>query len=196
MKNHTPHVRIFGHLPDGAPVHAITLTAPSGLRAEVLTYGCILRCLQVPVQGKPIDVVLGFPDLAGYLQHKVHYLGALVGRYCDRIRHARFMLEGHEYPLDRNHGEHHLHGGSCGFSHRIWTLDDVGERHVMLGHESPAGDQGYPGNLSVSARYELADDGLHLECRARTDATTLVNRPTTRISTCPGTLPCPQAASG
>jgi len=175
MKNNAPNVRVFGHLPDGAPVHAITLATESGMRAEILTYGGILRCLQVPVRGKPVDVVLDFADLGGYLQHATHYLGALVGRYCNRIRHARFVLDGHEYPRDRNHGEHHIHGGSQGFSHRIWTLAETGSAHVLLRYESPAEEQGYPGNLRVSARYELTDDGLHLVCRAQTDATTLVN---------------------
>jgi len=177
MKNDDlPNVRLFGHLPDGAPVHAITLTAPSGLRAEVLTYGGILRSLQVPVQGKPIEVVLGFPDLAGYLQHSIHYLGALVGRCCNRIRHAQLTLDGQHHPLDRNHGQHHhIHGGSQGFSHHVWTLDEVSDSHVLLRHESPAGDQGYPGHLSVSARYDLADDTLQVTCRAQTDATTIVN---------------------
>jgi len=175
MKTHPPNVRVFGHLPDGAPVHAITLSAPSGMRAEILTYGGILRCLQVPLRGKPVDVILGFPDMGGYLEHAAQYIGALVGRYCNRIRHARFVLDGHEYLLDRNHGEHHLHGGAQGLSQQIWTLDEAGRAHVVLGHASPAGEQGYPGNLRVSARYELADDGLQLVCRAQTDATTPVN---------------------
>jgi len=175
MNNDLSGVRVFGHLPDGAPVHAITLTAPSGLRAEILTYGGILRSLQVPANGKPVDVVLGFPSLAGYLQHNTDYIGALVGRYCNRIRHARFKLDGLEYPLERNFGHHHIHGGSQGFSHRVWTLDEVGARHVVLGYESPAGEAGYPGHLSVSARYELTGDALQVTCRAHTDATTIVN---------------------
>jgi len=175
MNNDLSNVRVFGHLPDGVPVHAITLTAPSGLRAEILTYGGILRSLQVPVNGTLVDVVLGFPDLAGYLQYGRDYVGVLVGRYCNRIRHARFTLDGLEYPLDRNFGEHHIHGGTPGFSHRVWTLDEASERHVVLAHESPAGEAGYPGNLRVSARYTLSDDGLHLVCRAQTDATTILN---------------------
>jgi len=175
MKNNPPNLRIFGHLPNGTPVHAITLSTPSGLRADILTYGSILRRLQVPVQGNPVDVILGFQDLAGYLQHQVHYIGALVGRCCNRIRHARFALDGHEHHLDRNYGEHHLHGGAQGFSHHVWILDELSERHVLLRHESPAGDQGYPGHLHVSARYALTDDGLELTCRAQTDAATIVN---------------------
>jgi len=174
-RDDAPNVCIFGHLPSGAPVHAITLTAPSGLRAEVLTYGGILRRLQVPVNGESVDVVLGLPDLAGYLRHGAEHLGALVGRYANRIRRAQFILEGHEYQLDRNEGNNHLHGGSQGFAHRRWTLDEASTRHVVLGYESPAGEQGYPGHLSVSARYEVTDDGLRLSCHAQTDATTIVN---------------------
>jgi len=175
MKIHPPNVCVFGHLPDGAPVHVITLATECGMRAQILTYGGILRCLQVPVRGKPVDVILGFPDIGGYLEHAVHYMGALVGRYCNRIRHARFVLEGQEYPLDHNFGKHHLHGGAQGFSQRIWTLAEAGSTHVLLRHESPAGEQGYPGHLHVSARYELSGVGLHVTCRAQTDATTPVN---------------------
>jgi len=176
MNDTVSDVRVFDHLPDGAPVQVITLAAPSGLRAEILTYGGILRCLQVPVQGKLVDVVLGFPDLAGYLRLTDLYLSALVGRYCNRIRHGRVMLDGHVYQLDRNqNNENHLHGGLQGFSRRLWTVDEVGPRHVVLCHESPAGDQGYPGNLSVSVRYDLTDDGLQLSCHAQTDAATIVN---------------------
>jgi len=175
MKHDHPDVRIFGHLPDSTPIHAITLTAPSGLRAEVLTYGGILRRLQVPVNGKPVDVVLGLPDLAGYLRHGPEHLGALVGRYANRIRCGRFILEGHEYQLDRNEGHNHLHGGAQGLAHRRWTLDEASARHVLLGYESPAGEQGYPGHLSVRARYEVTNDALQLTCHAHTDATTIVN---------------------
>jgi len=175
MKDDSPNVRIFGHLPDNTPIHAITLTVPSGLRAEVLTYGGILRRLQVPVNGTLVDVVLGLPDLAGYLRHGPEHLGALVGRYANRIRHARFTLDGHEYQLDRNEGHNHLHGGAQGFAHRRWTLDEASARHVRLGYESPAGEQGYPGHLSISARYEVTGDALQLTCHARTDATTIVN---------------------
>jgi len=176
MKTDAPNLRVFGNLPDGTAVHAIALSAPSGLRAEVLTYGATIRSLQVPVHGQPVEVVLGFPDLAGYLEHQVHYLGALVGRYCNRIRHATVTIEGREYPLDRNHnGQHHIHGGSQGFSHRVWTIEEVTTDHLVLRYESPDGEQGFPGNLHVNARFDLTDDGLHLTCRAQTDATTIVN---------------------
>jgi len=174
VQDDAPGVRVFGHLPDGAPVHAITLEAPSGLRAEILTYGGILRRLQVPVAGKPVDIVLGLPDLPGYLAD-AHHLGALVGRYGNRIAHARFTLGGREYVLNRNHGSHHLHGGAQGFGRCVWALEDAGSTHVVLRHESPAGAQGYPGHVSVSAWFELDDDGLQLTYRAQTDATTILN---------------------
>jgi len=175
MKDDLPNLRIFGHLPNGTPIHAITLSAPCGLRAEILTYGGILRRLQVPAQGKWVDVVLRLPDLAGYLRHSHAHLGALVGRYANRIRRARLILDGHEYQLDRNEGNNHLHGGAQGFAHQRWALDEAGARHVVLSYESPAGEQGYPGHLRVSARYEITDEGLQLTCHAQTDAATSVN---------------------
>jgi len=174
MKSDPPGVRVFGHLADGTPVHAITLQAPSGLCAQVLTYGGILRRLQVPTCGSLVDVVLGLPDLGAYLNDR-HHLGTVVGRFGNRIKHARFVLDGREYQLDRNDGAHHLHGGAQGFGRRIWTLDECSPAHAVLGYQSPAGEQGYPGCLTVSARFELHDDGLELSCRARTDATTIIN---------------------
>jgi len=169
MKPDAPGVRVFGHLADGRPVHAITLQASSGLCAEVLTYGGILRRLLVPANGEQVNVVLGLPDLAAYLDDR-HYLGTLVGRFGNRIRHARFVLDGREY-----RGRHHLHGGSQGLGRQLWTLDDHGPTHALLGYQSPAGEQGYPGCLRVSARFELHEDGLELHYRAQTDATTIVN---------------------
>jgi len=167
-------VRIFGHLPGGAPVHAITLQAPSGLCAQVLTYGGILRQLHIPVNGERVNIVLGLADLPAYLNDR-HHLGTLVGRFGNRIGHACFMLDGHEHQLDRNDGRHHLHGGAQGFGRRIWTLLEHSPAHAVLGYQSPAGEQGYPGNLTVSARFELHDDGLELTYHAHTDAATIIN---------------------
>jgi len=174
MKPELPGVRVFGHLPDGRVVHAITLEAASGMRAELLTYGGILRRLHVPANGERVNVVLGLADLPAYLNDH-HHLGTLVGRFGNRIGHARFVLDGHEYQLDRNDGAHHLHGGAQGFGRRVWTLDDHGPAHALLRYQSPAGEQGYPGCLTVSARYELHDDGLELSYYAYTDAATIVN---------------------
>jgi len=178
MKNHIADLPVFGHLPDGTPVHRIALGAVSGLRAEILTYGGTLHRLQVPGKEKLVDVILSHPDFAGYLQYDYLYLGALVGRYCNRIADARFVLDGHTYRLPPNYGkqrQYQLHGGAQGFSRRIWTVNELGANHVVLGYESPAGDQGYPGHLRVSARYTLTEDGLQLVFHATTDATTPVN---------------------
>jgi len=175
MKDNVAGVRVFGHLPDGTAVHATTLEIPSGVQAEILSYGGILRRLRVPRQGKRIDVVLGLPDLASYILHRWEHMGALVGRYANRIRHARFMLGTQEYKLDRNEGKNHLHGGAQGFAHQCWMLDEVSATHLVLRYESAAGEQGYPGHLSVKARYEVIENGLQLTYHAQTDATTLVN---------------------
>lgn len=169
-----PMQRVFGQLPDGTDVLAITLRNGAGLRAEILTLGGILRSLEVPLDGGHANVVLGLPDLPAYLADRDN-LGVLVGRYGNRIASGRFVLDGATHQLDRNEGDNHLHGGTHGFGRVPWQVREVGEDHLVLTLHSPAGDQGYPGNLEVSARFHLRGHALELEYQARIDASSPVN---------------------
>src|SRR5688572_7101223 len=102
---------LFGLLPSGAPIHQASLRQAPGLEVRVLTYGGIITALRVPDgRGHAANVVLGFDTLAGYLGDS-NYLGALIGRYANRIARGRFPLAGATYQLDLNDGRHHLHGG-------------------------------------------------------------------------------------
>ncbi|MFI6486102.1 aldose epimerase family protein [Streptomyces sp. NPDC050564] len=181
------HSELFGTLSDGTPVHRWTLER-SGVRVRVLTYGGIVQSVEVPDRGgsprssevesggrRPVDVVLGFPDLAGYLAHPEPYLGALVGRYANRIAGGRFPLDGQTCHLARNNGPNSLHGGELGFDKRVWDADPV-EHGVRLTRVSPHGEEGFPGRLEVSATYSLDEDGaLQIAYEAVTDAPTVVN---------------------
>ncbi|MFD8233069.1 aldose epimerase family protein [Streptomyces sp. NPDC059696] len=166
---------LFGTLSDGTPVHRWTL-ARAGVRVRVLTYGGIVQCVQVPDrEGRAGDVVLGFPDLDGYLAHPEPYLGALVGRYANRIAGARFTLDGRTYALEPNNGPNSLHGGRRGFDQRVWEAEPV-ENGVRLTRISPHGEEGFPGRLEVSATYTLDESGaLRIGYEAVTDAPTVVN---------------------
>lgn len=166
--------RIFGTMPDGSDVHAITLENDHGLRAEVLTYGGILRQLEVPAGDARVNVVLGLADLPAYL-HDHDSLGILVGRFGNRIAGGRFVLDGVEHQLSRNEGPNHLHGGIRGFGHRLWDVRERTREHVLLARVSPAGEEGYPGTLEVSAEFRLRGHCLELSYRARTDAATPIN---------------------
>ncbi|WP_330340334.1 aldose epimerase family protein [Streptomyces sp. NBC_00557] len=166
---------LFGTVSDGTPVHRWTLER-AGTRVEVLTYGGIVRSVEVPDrEGRTADVVLGFPGLDGYLAHPEPFLGALIGRYANRIGHARFPLDGAVYALEPNEGANCLHGGAQGFDKRVWDAEPV-EHGVRLSRVSPHGEQGFPGRLEVSATYTLDGSGaLHIAYEAVTDAPTVVN---------------------
>jgi aldose 1-epimerase len=168
----------FGDV-DGVPVDLVTLRGGSGIEARITPYGGRIVSLVAPDSaGRPGDVVLGFDTLAGYLADDA-YLGAVVGRYANRIAGASFELDGRTYRLAANHGRHSLHGGTRGFDAVVWEADTDTTPEgpsLLLRHVSPDGDAGYPGTLEVTARYTLADDGgLRLDCRAVTDAPTVVN---------------------
>ncbi|MEU6554966.1 aldose epimerase family protein [Streptomyces sp. NPDC046915] len=166
---------LFGTLSDGTEVHRWTLER-AGTRVRVLTYGGIVQSVEVPDRaGRTADVVLGFEGLDGYLRHPEPYLGALVGRYANRIAGARFTLDGHTHALAPNNGPNCLHGGERGFDKRVWEAEPVGHG-VRLTRVSPHGEEGFPGRLEISATYTLdASGALRIAYEAVTDAPTVVN---------------------
>ncbi|MBK3569492.1 aldose epimerase family protein [Streptomyces sp. MBT62] len=166
---------LFGTLPDGTPVHRWTLER-AGVRVRVLSYGGIVQSVEVPDRaGHAADVVLGFADLDGYLAHPEPYLGALVGRYANRIAGGRFPLEGVTYSLAQNNAPNSLHGGERGFDKRVWDVEPV-EHGLRLSRVSEHGEEGFPGRLDVSATYTLdASGALRIAYEATTDAPTVVN---------------------
>ena len=166
---------LFGTLPDGTPVHRWTLER-AGVRVRVLSYGGIVQSVEVPDRsGHAADVVLGFAGLDGYLSHPEPYLGALVGRYANRIAGGRFPLEGVTCSLAQNNAPNSLHGGERGFDKRVWDVEPV-EHGLRLSRVSGHGEEGFPGRLDVSATYTLDESGaLRIAYEATTDAPTVVN---------------------
>lgn len=168
----------WGQSPDGEPVEIYTLTNAKGIEARIMTYGGVLVSLKVPDRsGKFADVVLGFDNLAGYLQKPPEpFFGALIGRYGNRIGGAAFTLDGVGYTLPKNDGQNTLHGGTRGFDKVVWQANPVGKDSVRLTHLSKDGDQGFPGNLSVTVVYTLTDKNeLKIDYSATTDKDTVVN---------------------
>jgi aldose 1-epimerase len=166
--------RPFGRLADGSAVDLYTLGGADGLQAEVLTLGGTLRGLTLPVKGRRIPLILSLPDLPSYLED-TSYLGQLVGRYCNRIAGASFVLDGRKHELTANNGPNTLHGGSTGFGKFVWRVLDSGRAHLKLGHHSPAGSNGFPGNLDVTALIRIAANTLTLAFEARSDAPTPIS---------------------
>jgi len=156
-----------------------TLRNANGMEIEVAEYGGIILSLRVPDRGGRLeDVVLGFDSVDDYVADNRDYLGALIGRYANRIARGRFNLDGELYWLKANQGPHHLHGGRKGFDTKTWTaeLRDDGAGAVALSYTSPAGEEGYPGTLAVRVQYTITDQNrLVIDYHATTDAATPVN---------------------
>lgn len=171
MSSPTP----FGVMPDGTAVELYTLQS-GALSCKVITFGGSLQSLRVPDRtGKPVDVLLGFDALEPYLTHGKS-MGALVGRYANRIGGAKFTLNGKTYPLAaNNNGVNHLHGGLVGFNKRVWTAEDAGEDFLTLSLFSPDGEEGYPGSLAVRVTYALTGEGLTIDYRAESGQDTVCN---------------------
>jgi aldose 1-epimerase len=175
----TVTARRFGQLPDGTSVTRATLANAAGIEVDVISYGGIITRLLVPdARGRLADIVLGLDSLEDYLSPNP-YLGALIGRYGNRIAYGRFDLDGKTYRLDCNDGAHHLHGGVQGFDKKNWlmeTFESGSGAGVVMTLTSPDGDQGYPGRVDIRAVYELSNaDELELTLRATTDKPTIVN---------------------
>lgn len=164
--------RIFGHMPGGTAVEELTLR-DGALVCRIITYGGAVRSLTVPDRdGNPVDVALGFDTLEDYLAQD-KYLGALVGRYANRIGGAKFTLNGVEYLLAANDGPNSLHGGDAGFDKQVWAVDELSENAVTLSLVSPNMQEGYPGTLSVRVTYALGDGALRIGYWARSDRDTV-----------------------
>lgn len=160
----------FGALPDGRRVERIVLQSDTGLSATVLTLGATLSSVRAP---DGAELTLCLPDLAAYLDQRA-FLGAVVGRYANRIAGGRFELDGTEHRLSVNEPPNTLHGGQDGFDRRLWQAALTGDG-VALELVSPGGDQGFPGELTARVTYSLAGNEVRIAYAATTTAPTVVN---------------------
>ncbi|MBR2080462.1 MAG: galactose mutarotase [Oscillospiraceae bacterium] len=173
----------FGTLADGTQVSEYTLVNARGSSVKILDYGATIRSILVrDRKGAFCDVVLGYDTVEEYVNGN-DYLGATVGRCANRIGNAVFELNGETYNLNKNDGEHSLHGGNRGFNRYMWDVEEApggellkeqpgddpdtrrydirdAEAALVLSRISPDGEEGYPGNLQVSVGFTLTDDDV------------------------------------
>ena len=164
---------------NGEPVNLYTLSNAAGASYGLTNYGGRITSLRVPDgRGEQVETVLGYDDLKSYLKDE-YFLGAIVGRYANRIENGEFSLEGEKFSLTRNEDKHHLHGGEAGFHKRIWRAEPVRFDEgpgVRLRYLSRDGEEGYPGNLSVRATYVLTEaNEFEMRFEASADRPTVVN---------------------
>lgn len=166
---------IFGKLPDGTAVPIYTLQNKHGMTAKVSAMGCTLVSLTVPDKnGNAQETMLGFDTLEGYLACN-DYIGATVGRFANRICYGKFSLNGKQYSLTLNDGEHSLHGGIGGVSRKVWQEKIEGDV-LTLSCACADGEDGYPGNFTLSVRVFLDEENaIHLAYTALCDEDCICN---------------------
>ena len=168
----------FGVTADGQAVDLYTLTNANGMKVKISTRGGTLVTISVPDRdGRFTDVLAGYDSVKDY-EEADGYLGALIGRFGNRIAKSRFTLDGKEYTLYPNNGRNSLHGGKVGFDAKIWGAEpkDSEEPELKLTLVSPDGEEGYPGTLSVTVVYKLLkNNAISIHYRATTDKATIIN---------------------
>lgn len=168
----------FGSLDAEREVYCYTMKNAAGMEVTICELGGAITEIRVPDKyGRCSDVAAGYDSLRDYVLAG-GYLGALVGRTCNRIANGRFALDGKAYQLFRNDGPNSLHGGKVGYSHRLWSVRpaDGDEPRLILSLHSPDGEEGYPGNVDVTVTYALlASNALSIHYEATTDRRTPVN---------------------
>ncbi|MBL8579573.1 MAG: galactose mutarotase [Mesorhizobium sp.] len=164
---------IFGTTADGKPVHRFGITG-GGLTAHVMTWGASVQDLRLAGHDAPL--VLGFDTFEPYPQYS-SYMGAIAGRYANRIANGQFTIDGKTYQADKNFlGKHTLHGGSHSYGKQVWDVASHGVDFVTLSLRDPDGAMGFPGNLDVVCTYRVKAGGvLSVELTATTDKPTLCN---------------------
>ncbi len=171
---------LFGHMPNGDEVYAYTVKNSNGAYFKLLTLGGIINQLWMPDRdGKLADIVCGYDSVEGYLTGG-GYIGAIIGRYGNRIRNGRFTLNGMTYQLALNeNGISHLHGGEVGFDKKLWNAvpyEKVGERGVIFTCVAEDMEENYPGELRAKVVYSLTDENkLKIHYEATCDKDTVIN---------------------
>ena len=167
---------VYGKTSTGEVVYQYHLENRNGVQVGIISFGGRIIYLKVPdKEGNLENVILNLDSLEDYLSEGDH-LGAVVGRYANRIARGKFSLEGKDYQLLLNDRKNHFHGGKTGFDKVIWKAEITEEGKLKLHYTSKEMEEGYPGNLQVMVTYELRDDNsLHITYEAVTDAKTVVN---------------------
>ena len=167
---------VFGKLPDGKDVRIFTLQN-GDVTVKILNYGAVIQSMVAPDRlGNLADIILGYDSFAPYISNPT-FMGAVAGRYANRIANGTFELDGKRYNLARNNGPNSLHGGINQPLHQAWwepwTVDD----HTLeLTHKSKAMEDGFPGNVNFKITYSLSKQNeLSIQYRAETDEPTVIN---------------------
>lgn len=165
---------IWSHTKEGVAV-PIYMLMSEDIEVRVMAYGARLVSIKAPDgAGNPADVVLGYDTLKAYLDDTKTCMGAVVGRFANRVALGKFTVDGRTYEIPPNDGRNALHGGSVGFDKYVWRAREV-QGGVEFEHTSPDGDMGFPGEVAVTVRYTVIRNSLLIHYSAVSDHPTVLN---------------------
>jgi aldose 1-epimerase len=170
-------VERWGQTDDGRDCLLFSFSSRKGLSAKVTNQGAALVEVNVPDRsGKLANVNVRHDKSADYVLNPGS-LGAICGRFANRIKRAKFILDGVEHQLAANSGQNHIHGGKLGFNKRLWTGGPTSDGDgVVLRYRGADGEEGYPGAIDVEVTYRLTDENeLRMEYAATCDRPTVLN---------------------
>ncbi len=161
---------------DGKKTNLYVLTNKNGIEITATNYGGLIVSIETPDKsGKFSDIALGFNKLDDYMTSSP-YFGAAIGRYGNRIKAGKFLLDSVEYSLPINNGPNSLHGGLKGFDKVVWDATQIDDQTLELKYSAKDMEEGYPGNLNIKMVYNLNDNNeLKITYEATTDKPTVIN---------------------
>ncbi len=170
----------FDSTVQGKKTELITLKNSNGMEVCLTNYGARIVSLCVPDKnGKPTDVVLGYDNIRQYADtlNSPSDFGSCVGRYANRIKNAKLVVEGKTYNLRPNDHGNCLHGGAnSGWQNKVYDVQAKTDSSIVFAITSPDGDNGFPGTVKATATYTLkSDNTLDIVFQATTDQETVVN---------------------
>ncbi|MCM0665344.1 aldose epimerase family protein [Flavobacterium tyrosinilyticum] len=179
----THNCNLFGLMPNKEEIYSFDLINKNGMKVQIINYGATVTSIQIPLDGKLVDVVLGFDNLEAYLESynlpSAPYFGTTVGRYAGRIHNATFSLDDKKFQLDGNNNGNTLHGGVMGFGRKAWSVVNAtsGENpSITFALLSAHLDENFPGEMTVYLTYTLTEENeLKLEYKATSTEDTIIN---------------------
>jgi aldose 1-epimerase len=177
----TNNAKSFGFLDNGMEIFRYQIINKNGFACDVINFGATITSLKIPISdSETIDVVLGFENMDGYLKSfrldQAPYFGSIVGRFAGRISNAQFSIDNQQINLEKNQGNHHIHGGSVGFSQVYWELKELTKNSITLQYISVDHQDNYPGKVNTIVQYTWSDNNeLIVEMQATSTKDTLLN---------------------
>ena len=165
---------------NGKKTELLTLTNQKGMEVCLTNYGGRVVSICVPDKNnKPTDVVLGYDNITQYADtlHSPSDYGSSVGRYANRIKDSKLVIDGKSYQLKVNDNSNCLHGGgNSGWMNQVYDIKAKTDSSVVFAIKAKDGENGFPGTVEATATYTVRNNNsLDIVFEATTDKKTVIN---------------------